>query len=49
MMKLHHYWWSTVDIFNEERIETSFSSPKETDEIAARESIDGDSDAWFYF
>jgi len=45
MMKLHHHWWSIVDIFNEERIVTQFSSPEETDEISRRESIDGYSDA----
>jgi hypothetical protein len=39
------YVWIRRDIFNEERIETSFSSPGEIDEISAHESIDNDSDA----
>lgn len=44
-------WWSCtitgdprVDIFNEKRIETWFSSLEETDEISTGESTDGDSD-----
>ena len=39
----------SVNVFDEDRIETSFSSSEETDAMSARESVDIDDDSIFLF